>query len=43
MVKKWLGRRGFQLLEMLTQAEKEKCETSEGLFKALNDKFKHQI
>ena len=25
---------------MLTQAEKEKCETSEGLFKTLNDKFK---
>ena len=27
---------------MLNQAEKEKCETSEGLFKILHDKFKPQ-
>ena len=28
LIKNWLGRKGLQLLEMLTQAEKEKCETS---------------
>ena len=27
---------------MLTQAEQEQCETSEGLFKTLNDKLKPQ-
>ena len=42
LIKNWLGRKGLQLLEMLTQAEKEKYEMSEGLFKTLNDKFKTQ-
>ena len=40
LIKNWLGRKGLQLLETLTQAEKEKCEMSEGLFKTLNNKFK---
>ena len=40
LIKNWLGRKGLQLLEMLTQAEKGKCETSIGLFKTLNDKLK---
>ena len=38
--KKLLGRKGLQLLEILIQSEKGKCETSKGLFKTLNDKFK---
>ena len=33
VIKNWQGRKGLQLLETLTQAEKENCETSEGLFK----------
>ena len=32
--------KGLQLLETLTQAEQEKCETPEGLFSTLNGKFK---
>ena len=42
LFKNWLGSDGLHLLEMLTQAEKEKCEPSKGLFKTLNDKFKPQ-
>ena len=40
LIKNWLGRKGLHLLEMLTQAGIEKCETYEGLLKTLNDKFK---
>ena len=40
IIKNWLGRKGLQLLEMITQAKKGKCETSKGLFKTLNEKFK---
>ena len=40
LIKNWLCNKGIQLLEMLTQAEKEKCETSEGLFKTLTNRFK---
>ena len=40
MIKNWLGKKGLQLLEMLTPAGKENCETSEGIFKTLNDKSK---
>ena len=42
LIKTWLDRKGLQLLEMLTQAQKEKYKTSKGLFKTLNDKFKPQ-
>ena len=42
LIKNWLERKGLQLLEMLTQAEKENCETSKGLFKTLNNTFKSQ-
>ena len=40
MIKNWLGRKGLQLLEMLIQVKKEKCATSEGLLKILNNKLK---
>ena len=40
LIKNWLGRKGLPILETLTQAEKEKCETSKELFKTLKDKFK---
>ena len=39
LVKKWLGRKGLQYLEMLTMAEKETCNTLEGLFETLCNKF----
>ena len=42
LVKNWLGRRGLQYLEMLTMAEKETCNTLEGLFETLCNKFKPQ-
>ena len=37
---KWLGRKGLQYLETLTETEQEKCNTLEGLFATLNNKFK---
>ena len=43
LTKNWLGRKALQLSEMLTHAEKEKCEMSKGLFKTLNDKFNLNI
>ena len=42
LVKNWLGRKGLQYLEMLTMAEKETCNTLEGLFETLCNKFKPQ-
>ena len=42
LVKNWLGRKGLQYLEMLTTAEKETCNTLEGLFDTLCSKFKPQ-
>ena len=42
LINNWLGRKRLQLLETLTQAGKEKCEMSQGLFKTLNNKFKPQ-
>ena len=39
-MKNWLGRKGLQLLETLTEAEQEKCEMSEQLFQSLSNKFK---
>ena len=32
MVKNWLVRKGLQLIESLTEAEKDRCSTLEGLF-----------
>ena len=42
LVKNWMGRKGLQYLEMLTTAEKETCNTLEGLFETLCNKFKPQ-
>ena len=42
LVTNWLGRKGLQYLEMLTTAEKETCNTLEGLFETLCNKFKPQ-
>ena len=32
IVKNWLGRKGLQVIESLTNVEKEECNTIEGLF-----------
>ena len=42
LVKNWLGRKGLQYLETLTSTEKETCNTLEGLFDTLTNKFKLQ-
>ena len=42
VVKNWLGRKGLQYIETLTTVEKETCNTLEGLFKTLSNKFKPQ-
>ena len=42
LVKNWLGRKGLQYLETLTNMEKEMCNTLEGLFETLTNKFKPQ-
>ena len=42
VVKNWLGRKGLQYLVTLTTAEKEMCNTLEGLVEALSNKFKPQ-
>ena len=43
MVKNWLGRKGLQFLETLTNEEKTTCSTLEGLFETLSSKFKLQF
>ena len=42
LVKNWLGRKGLQYLETLTNAEKDICNTLEGLFETFTNKFKPQ-
>ena len=42
VVKNWLGRKGLHYLETLTMAEREMCNTVEGLFEMLANKFKPQ-
>ena len=43
MVKKnWLGRKGLQFIESLTNKEKDMCSTLEGPFKILTNKFRPQ-
>ena len=42
LVKNWLGRKGLQYLETLITAEKETCNTLEGLFDTLTNKLKPQ-
>ena len=43
MIKNWLGRKGLQFLETLTNAEKVTCDTLEGLFNTLTSKFMPQF
>ena len=43
IVKNWLGRRGLHNLESLTEAEKQACNTLQGLFDTLSPKFKPQF
>ena len=42
LVKNWVSRKGLQYLETQTTAEKETCNTLEGLFETLSIKFKPQ-
>ena len=42
LVENWLGRKGLKYLETLITAEKETCNTLEGLFDTLSNKFKPQ-
>ena len=39
LVKKWLGRKSLQYLETLMTTGKETCNTLEGLFETLPNKF----
>ena len=43
IVKNWLGRKGLQFIESLTHVEKEKCNTIEGLFETLTNKFRPEF
>ena len=43
MVMNWLGRKGLHYLESLTEAEKQACNTPQGLFDTLAAKFKPQF
>ena len=42
IIKNWLGGKGLQFLESLTQMKEERCNAMEGLFTTLNIKFKPQ-
>ena len=42
VVKNWLGRKALQYLETLMTTEKEMCNTLEGLFETLSNKFEPQ-
>ena len=43
IVKSWLGRKALQFIESLTHAEKDRCNTLEGLLKILTSKFRPQF
>ena len=43
MVNNWLGRRGLQFIELLTEAEKDRCSTLEGSLEILTNKFRPQF
>ena len=43
IVKNWSDRKGMQFIELLTHAEKDTCNTLEGLFKILTNMFKSQF
>ena len=40
IVKNWLGRKGLQFMELLTHAEKDRCNTLEDLFIILTNMFR---
>ena len=42
IIKNWLSRKALQVLETLMPVEKERCNTMEGLFNILINKFKQQ-
>ena len=42
VVKNWMGRKGLHYIESLTEREKERCGTLEGLFDMLATKFRAQ-
>ena len=39
IVKDWLGRKGLHYIESITEAEKQACNTLQGLFNMLATKF----
>ena len=39
IVKNWLGRKGLHYIESLTKTEKQTCDTLQGLFDTLSEKF----
>ena len=43
MVKNWLDREGLQFIESLTEAEKDRCSTLQGLSEILTNKFRPQF
>ena len=43
MINNWLGRKGLQFIESLTEEEKDRCSTLEGLLKILTNKFRPQL
>ena len=42
IIKNWLGREGVQFIQTLTNAEKEACKSTTGVFNALKEKFRQQ-
>ena len=42
IIKNWLGREGLQFIHTLTNAEKETCKSTTGLFNVLKEKFRPQ-
>ena len=43
IVKNWLGRKGLHYIEILTEREKQACDTLQGLFDMLATKFRPQF
>ena len=43
IVKNWLGRKGLHYIESITEAEKQACNTVQGLFDTLSTKFWTQL
>ena len=43
IVKNWLGRKGLHYIESITEAEKQACNTLQGLFNTLSTEFQPQF